>query len=892
MRALVWRIVEWRLARRLPPDRLLPALGDLAEDVVSRERSLGPVRAQLWLLRETRSIVAAYDARRRETGVAGRRSMAVLHLDDVRLAVRRVRKQPLASLASIATLACAIGAAAATWSLLSATLIDPLPVADPSRLLVVGAERVDRDGDISFRSEHIYPLVRIVGDTSAFSHLAAAGTWPLLVEMPGAPPQSGLACFATANFFETVGVRPERGRWFHSDEDHRGAAPVVVVSHRFWRTALGADPGVIGRALRVGDATATIVGIGPRGFRGLNLAAAPDVYLPLHVVGDVANRTTNFFADTTRQESPTSWITIVGRLGADSTAAAVASRLNGIPIEQRQDRTFALMPIATAAIPETAREGMTRFSQLLATTVGLLLLIGCLTVGMLLLIRTEARRDEFAMCLALGASRGRLARGIAVEGALLSVAGAIAAVPVAWMLFGGLTTFQLPGGVDIGLLELSLDVRVILATAAAAVASTLLIAVVAATFGFTANVADVIRSRAGASQRVASRRTHRALVAGQVAVAVVLVAGAGLFARSLIQALRLNPDFETGRVVTASLSLAEHGYTPARATAFFKDVRARLARHAAVTSVSLTQWRGGMTPNGRMTIDGVVRRFPSLVSYTGVDAQYFRTMGMRIIAGRDFTDADATAAPPPIIVSESFGRQLANGGDPIGHRITENSAPIGKPRAVVEIVGVVPDVITNVNVAEPLVMYYPRAEPSSRSRTIVVRAAGDPALAMREVNAAVKAIDPAVTPGPMMTMEDRLLRQLGPQQFGGVVLGALGAIALLLTVLGTYVLAASMAAVRRREIGIRAALGASRVQIGRLLIAETATLVGAGLAAGLLLVWIGAGSIRAFLYRVEPLDVVTLIGVSTTILLLTLAVTLRPAIAAARVDLVGILRED
>jgi ABC-type antimicrobial peptide transport system permease subunit len=163
---------------------------------------------------------------------------------------------------------------------------------------------------------------------------------------------------------------------------------------------------------------------------------------------------------------------------------------------------------------------------------------------------------------------------------------------------------------------------------------------------------------------------------------------------------------------------------------------------------------------------------------------------------------------------------------------------------------------------------------------------------MREVNAAVKAIDPAVTPGPMMTMEDRLLRQLGPQQFGGVVLGALGAIALLLTVLGTYVLAASMAAVRRREIGIRAALGASRVQIGRLLIAETATLVGAGLAAGLLLVWIGAGSIRAFLYRVEPLDVVTLIGVSTTILLLTLAVTLRPAIAAARVDLVGILRED
>jgi putative ABC transport system permease protein len=850
------------------------------------------VRAQLWLLRETRSIVAAYDARRRETGVAGRRVMALLHLDDVRLAVRRVRKQPLASLASLATLACAIGAAAATWSLLSATLIDPLPVADPSRLMVVGAERVDRDGDISFRSEHLYPLVRIVGDTGAFSHLAAAGTWPLLVEMPGAPPQSGLACFATANFFETLGVRPERGRWFQPDEDRRGAAPVVVVSHRFWRTALGADPGVIGRALRVGDATATIVAIAPRGFRGLNLAAAPDVYLPLHVVGDVANRTTNFFADTTRQESPTSWITIVGRLGDGSTPTAATSRLNGIPVELRQDRTFALMPITTAAIPETAREGMTRFSQLLATTVGLLLLIGCLTVGMLLLIRTEARRDEFAMCLALGASRGRLARGIAVEGALLSVAGAIAATPVAWLLFDGLTTFQLPGGVDIGLLELSLDVRVILATAAAAVASTLLIAVVAATFGLTANVADVIRSRAGASQRVAGRRTHRTLVVGQVAVTVVLVAGAGLFARSLIQALRLNPEVDADRVVSASVVLAPHGYTAPRAGAFFDDLRARLTGNAAIASVSLIQPQGGMTPNGRLTIDGLRRQFPSLVSYTGIDPQYFRTMGMRIVGGRDFTDADAATAPPPIIVSESFGRQLANGGSPVGHQITEAHSRIGQPPDVVRIVGVVADVITNVNVAEPLAIYYPRPEQTSRTRTVIARAANDPDLAMREIIAAIKSIDPAVRPGAMMTLEDRLLRQLGPQQFGIVVLGVLGAIALLLTVLGTYVLAASMAAVRRREIGIRAALGASRIQLGRLLIEETATLVGAGLAAGLLLVWTGAGSIRTFLYRVEPLDVVTLIGVSTTILLLTLAVTLRPAIAAARVDLVGILRED
>jgi predicted permease len=536
---------------------------------------------------------------------------------------------------------------------------------------------------------------------------------------------------------------------------------------------------------------------------------------------------------------------------------------------------------------------MAQFTSLLAGTVGLLLLIGCLTVGMLLLIRTEARRDELAMCLALGASRARLARGIAIEGALLSFAGAAAALPVAWWLFGGLGTFELPGGVDIGLLSLSIDAGVLLATAGAAVVSTLFIAGVAATFGFSANVADVLRSRAGASPRVTRRRTHRALVAAQVAVAVVLVAGTGLFARSLIAALQLNPGFDTGRIVTATISLTPYGYSPARATAFFDELRETLEAIPALASVSLIQPQGGMTPSGKIIVDGVPRGFPSLVAYTAIDAEYFTTMGLRILNGRDFAPTDTATPAPVIIVSESFGRLLADGGNPVGHRITESSRrPDGSP-TIAEIVGVVPDVITNLNVSEPLVKYYPAAQSRSLPhRTLVLRAAGDADAAMRETMAAIKAIDPAVTPGTMMTMEQRLLRQMGAQQLGIVVLGALGTIAVLLTVLGTYVLAASMAAVRRREIGIRAALGASRAQLGRLMLTETLRLVTAGLALGLVLVWLGAGTIRTFLYRVEPLDAMTLGLVAVVMLALTLAVSLRPAIAAARVDLAGVLREE
>jgi hypothetical protein len=340
------------------------------------------------------------------------------------------------------------------------------------------------------------------------------------------------------------------------------------------------------------------------------------------------------------------------------------------------------------------------------------------------------------------------------------------------------------------------------------------------------------------------------------------------------------------------VSLAPHGYSNARAAAFFDELRDRLTPAPTIASVSLIQPQGGMAAGGRIVIDGLPRQFPSMVTYTAIDPDYFSTMGLRIVAGRDFTAADAALSPPPVIVSKSFGRQLAHGASPIGHRITESHSKIGQPPDVVEIVGVVPDIVTNVNIAEPLAIYYPRPEPTSRSRTIVLRASGDVDAAMHAATAAVKAVDPAVAPGALMTMEERLLRQLAPQQFGIVVLGVLGVIALLLMVLGTYVLAASMAAMRRREMGIRAALGATRAQLGRLVVTETARLVTAGLASGLVLVWLGADGIRSLLYRVEPLDPLTLIAVAAAILAVTLAVCLRPAIAAARIDLAGVLRED
>jgi predicted permease len=886
MRALVWRLVERRLKRHLTPDRLLTALGDLSEDVARRDAALGSLRANLWLWREARSVAAAY-----RTAASGWRP-TLLRADDLRLAVRRLRKAPAASLASVITLACAIGAAAVTWSVLSSTLLHPIAAADPDRIVVVGARMLLRNGQLAEpRYEHIYPALAMIREASALEDVAAAGTWTTLVAAAGEVPVDRNSTFVTTEFFKVLGLQPALGRWFTAEEDRRGAAPVAVLSHRFWMQHFGGSRAALGRELRIGNASAVVIGVAPRRFRGLALAQSPDLFLPFHTVADVINRTTNFFADATREESPTAWITILGRQRPTIGTAQTTERLNALPVETRRGYTFLLMPVETIAVPEAARAGLAQFGRLLAMTVALLLLIGCVTVGVLLLIRTEARRDELAMCLALGATRARLALGVVVEGALLCGAGTLAALPIAFALLGLLGGYRLPGGVEIGSLDLSLDAGTMLTITAAAVLATMLIAAVAVTVGVNATVADVIRARSGA--RFSRRGLHRALVLSQVVIAVVLASGAGLFARSLGAALRLNPGLDAERLITAPISLVPHGYSGTSGAAFFDDLRQRLGGHPAIASVSLAQPRGGMSPRGRITIDGAPRSFPTMVAYTAVDAAYFDTFGLRVVAGRTFSEADSIATPPPVIVSESFGRLLAEGGHPIGVKIAESSTRIGQTAPdVVEVVGVVPDVMTNVNVQRPLVIYYPNPDPAWPSRLLVVRARSSADEAMREIGAAVRAIDPAVTPGTVRTLQDQLLSQLAPQQLGLVVLGALGTIAVLLTVFGAYILATTMARLRAREIGIRAALGASGSQLGRLILGQTLRLVAAGLLVGVAVVWSASGAIRALLYRVEPLDLTTLASVCGLILIVSGVVCLRPALSAARVDPVRVLRQE
>jgi putative ABC transport system permease protein len=511
----------------------------------------------------------------------------------------------------------------------------------------------------------------------------------------------------------------------------------------------------------------------------------------------------------------------------------------------------------------------------------------------LLLVRTEARRTELAVCIALGGSRARLAGGIAIEGSLLAIAGAALAVPVAWWLFRAGVAFQLPAGMSLEVLDLTLDRNVLIALFGSALLATLIISVVAGAFGISANVEEALRSRTTMTPPLRRRGSRAALLTGQIAVALVLLAGTGLFIRSIGAALRLNPGLDTVGVLAGSVNLTPPRYNASQAALFFEELQVRLRENPAVQAVAFSASPGGMSPGGQLMIDGLPRRFPSLVQQTSVDPDYFRLMRIPLLAGRDFSAEDRQTSPRVVIVSESFGRMISNGGNPIGSRITMFVSSAGRPPDVAEIVGVVRDVVTDVSTMDPLDMYLPIAQSSVPwTRSLAVRPRGDIDIARQEIIGVIKQIDPAVNPGSFQTLEETISAQMGPQKFGASVMGSLGGIAVLLTLLGTYVLAESMAVLRTREMGIRAAMGATSAQLGRIILRETLRLAGAGIAAGVFLTWLGAGAIRAFLFRVEPLDPITLSAAAILILSLAGIVSLRPALRAARVDVSRVLREE
>ncbi|HET9371458.1 MAG TPA: ABC transporter permease, partial [Vicinamibacterales bacterium] len=643
------RLAAWLIARSVPREERPFVLGDFDEQFQDRAAD-DAAGARRWYWRESLRLACglAWLTPRPRWTRAG-----VAFMDDVRYAIRRLRHRPLAAAASVLTLALAIGAAASTWTLISAVLLNPLAVPAADRLVEIGWRDPDQRRTVALQTQvgHTYPHFATLRDTGSLP-IAAWGaigsrTPPVLQDNGRVQPAS--LRFASHNFLELLGLQPSLGRFFTADEDRRGGPLVAVLADRFWRRAFDADPSVLGRTVLVQDRPVQIVGVAPRGFRGLALDSGPDVYLPLHAIEQI-QAYDQLFDD----GPPLYWVHLVGRMPDGVSLPAMQERLAGVRLGPKQNRRVVLTDLQTAAVPELARVGVKQFTRLLAATVGLLLAVGGLTVGMLLALRTEARAAEFAMCLALGASRYRLAMGVAVEGCVLAFAGALLALPASQMMFAGVRLFQLPGNIRLELLELSLDGRVLAGVAGASIVSVLLIAVVAALFSVRRRAGDALRSPAAATSRVTRRGSRTALVTAQVAVTLVLVTGTVLFARSVAHALALNPGMDIGRIFGGDVDFEGYGYDATRADLAMDALADRLRRTPEIASFGISSYPTQIVNGRDVLVDGESVRLPGYLGLTGADASYFETLSLRILDGRGFLDGDDAGAAPVALVSESL----------------------------------------------------------------------------------------------------------------------------------------------------------------------------------------------------------------------------------------------
>ncbi len=812
---------------------------------------------------------------------------------DLRLAVRSLGRHPLVTAVAVVCLALGTGAVTTVFSAFNALVLRPLPGTSRAGDLVrIERTRPGADGFVSLPAAY-YDAVR-----ARSRQLDGVVAWTKGTFAVRRGPEMGTAVYAnfvTGNFFGVLGVRPLVGRFFQADEDRASGAPVVVVSERFWRTRLGADPGAVGRDLVVNGHPFTLVGVAPGAFEGPNAPVQTDAWVPLGARGTLVP-TAPSLAD-----RAVATLHLAGRLRPGATPEAARRELQAItaaylaePGEPEWLRGYGDVRVTTLrALPADARRAAAGFLGLLIGAAGLVLVIAAVNVAALLSARAVARRREMAVRAALGAGRGRLVTQLLTEILVLFGLGAAGGLAVASAATARLQRLPLPSEVPIRL-ELTPDLRVFAATLAACGALGLLVGLVPARRALRYDVASRLRDGAGGSS---GRRgaLGRALVSGQLALSLVLLVGAGLFVRAVGRGARIPRGFDAAGVVVVPVDAAAWGYSEAGARAFTGRLRDRLTALPGVTAVSAAT---GVPLPFRSGGDDVRRGGPAgegagadvPVQLLKVEPAYFAALRIPLLAGRDLARADGPASARVAVVNQAFARRLwpeaRADGDAVGRSF-------GYRGGRVTVVGVARDA-KHASLAEPAppLAYLPLAQHWEARQTLFVRTSGDARALAPAVLAAVHAVDADVPRPAVEPLEDAMRIGLLPQRAAALVTVALGGVGLLLAGVGLYGTIAYAASRRTREVGIRLALGASRGDVTRLILGEGARLAAAGLAAGLALA-AGAGRLLSgLLLGVSPLDAATYAGTSALLAAIALVASWLPARRAAAATPTRILRDE
>ena len=806
-------------------------------------------------------------------------------LQDIRYAVRKLSRTPGFTTIAAFTLALAIGATTAIFSVIDGVLLKPLPFRDPERVVRVTNLR---DGNRMVSS--VPDFLDIRAQSKSYASLAALDAQAMNLTGGSEPERIGAARVG-ATFWSLLGVTPQVGRGFAPNEDSQSAARTVVLSDGLWKRRFGGDRRIVGKTIALDGNSYTVIGVAPAGF---SFPDRPDVWIPLVFAQD----------DLSPDGRGAHWMGIMGRLAPNVTVAQATSELVTITrrLEQQYPESNTNMSGAVIPMQEYLVGDVRPALYVMLGAVAFVLLIACANVANLLLVRAASRESEMAVRTALGAGAWRLVRQLVIESVLLAMIGGVFGTLLA--LWGvDLLLSMAPNGLP-RINEVTVNGSVLVFTAGVTAVTGVLFGLFPALHAARANVGGMLKEgMRGSSGGVASRRARNTLVMAEMALAVVLLVGAGLLIRSFSKLLAVDPGFRAERVVTFAIAAPDTKYGQyAQRRELVSNLVERMKRvpgaqgAAVVTGLPLSN----IMMRTSAHIVGTPPERPGERKSTDVAMAtpgYFTTMGIPLVAGRDFTDRDGSGAPVVSIVNQEFVKRYFPNENPIGKRIElgwdqDTASTGGNMTLGGEIVGVVANVkrrgLSQEVFPETYASYM---QPTFSNFSVVVRSTADPSTVMAAIRAQIRELDRDLPLSDLRQLKELVAASVSRPRFYTTILGVFASIALILAAVGIYGVISYAVSLRTRELGIRIALGATGRQVSGLVLQQGVGLAIAGVAVG------GAGAywltrlLSKLLFGVSATDPLTFVGVAALLTAIAAIASFVPARRAAKVDPLLAMRE-
>jgi predicted permease len=816
--------------------------------------------------------------------------------NDLRFAFRLLSRSPMLTLVAALSLGLGIGANTTIFTLINDVFLRPLPLAEPTRLvsLFTADERNRQQAFGGFMATSRPNFEDYRSKNEVFDGLVAHGFTPVSLSGGAGEPEQVPAEIVSPGYFSVLGAPLAAGRAFLPEEEATvGAAPVTVVSYGLWQRRLGGDPSVVGKTIMLNGRAFTVVGVAADRFKGTNAIGGPQLWLPFAMYRET---TSGFMLENWDSRRALSF-QMTGRLKSGVTAGQASANLNAIASALAQEypndnrgRSITVVPLAEATINPAFRGNMVTAGGLLMVIVGLVLLVACANVANLLLARAAARKQEIAVRLSLGASRGRLVRQLLIESLVLGAVGGIVGLLLALWARPALQALR-PPFLPEDALAGTIDGRVLLFTAAIALGTGLLFGLVPALQFSRPDLAIELKDRS--SQPSGGRRrvtVRNALVVAQVALSFVALIGAGLFLRSLDHARAINPGFDAPRLAVLSFNLSTQGFPPEAAAERQRQILERVrgvagverAAYASTTPLAGGGFARSVFLEGQDVTDPRAAR---LVQVSATGDGYLETIGVPLVRGRDFTARDTAQAPGVVIINETMARTFWPDQEAVGKRFK-----FFRDERFTEVIGIARDSKYNFLGEEPQpFIYAPLAQSPQPAVTLTVRSA-NPEATLGTVRAVVQQMEANMPLVGVFTMANIFDQALWAPRMGALLLVVFGGLALLLASIGVYGVMAYTVSQRTRELGIRLALGATGGEVRGMVFRQGLMLTLAGIGLGTVCAMLLAGLVSNLLFGVSTTDPLTFTIIPIVLIAVAALAIYLPARRASRVDPVVALR--